>query len=776
MLDPLQSKFIEDNPIGNSLDAFRASFHSIYGDASVPLALDDALEQLGPEDLRNLVLDFLPVVQSLPAACLLPARTGHGTLRTDLLRLELSLYSDNFDLDCVKPLLKSALSNDPDSLIWRQAYNFIAESTLPRPPRPITSSVQDTPWLRNTSSFANSFEHRKYVDNVLKEELGPVYIGLRDFHDTYFGGVDGLAIASEAFFKQCQDGPSPLFRDGWRGWPPVPNQDDVLNWLIDFCEKLVTFSQDQNARPIQRRLLARPNQLIHGPMGKRRMDIGFIDSRAAEDPICHWSQVLVPGELNSSPSADKPLGAWLDLGRHAREVFAAPDTRRFVLGFTICGSVMRVWAFDRVGGIASEQFDINDGLRFVFTILGFLWMDDEQLGFDPTVITTGTERHIEIQRNGSTERIIIDKVIHRARRIAGRGTTCWKAHPEGYPEIQLVVKDSWQCTERDEEGELLHEVMEKGVVNIGRYCHHETVQIRGIDDDIRNNIRRGLDITTATNYQSSRVSLPSNMEIDSSREGRSSSTKRPSSQTDSPIPPSKRSCSAKAPVAALLDRVHRRIILRDYGKPIYKASSRSALLFALVGCLEGHESLYKAGILHRDISINNLMINEDSNNPSWPSFLIDLDLATRENRARASGEKRKTGTRAFMAIGVLLGEQHSFMHDLESFFWVLFWICIHYDAKGEDLGPSEFDTWNYESDNLLAMHKQGLVADEEAFLMMAEKDFSIYYRPLLPWVNRLRRKVFPDGRRWKRLEPELYTSMKTVLREAGESLEVVEGG
>lgn len=62
------------------------------------------------------------------------------------------------------------------------------------------------------------------------------------------------------------------------------------------------------------------------------------------------------------------------------------------------------------------------------------------------------------------------------------------------------------------------------------------------------------------------------------------------------------------------------------------------------------------------------MINDDNENLSWSSFLIDLDLAVKEQREVASGAKGKTGTRAFMAIGVLLGDQHSFMHDLESFF------------------------------------------------------------------------------------------------------------
>jgi hypothetical protein len=68
---------------------------------------------------------------------------------------------------------------------------------------------------------------------------------------------------------------------------------------------------------------------------------------------------------------------------------------------------MGVWEFDRLGGIASEQFDINeDGLQFVSTILGFLWMNEEELGFDPTIMTANDQWFIEIGRNGLTERLI----------------------------------------------------------------------------------------------------------------------------------------------------------------------------------------------------------------------------------------------------------------------------------------------------------------------------------------------------------------------------------
>jgi serine/threonine protein kinase len=176
--------------------------------------------------------------------------------------------------------------------------------------------------------------------------------------------------------------------------------------------------------------------------------------------------------------------------------------------------------------------------------------------------------------------------------------------------------------------------------------------------------------------------------------------------------------------------------------------------------------LRKAGFLHRDISINNLMVNEDDNNPSWPSFLIDLDLAIKEQREGASGARGKTGTRAFMAIGALLGEQHSFRHDLESFFWVLFWICIHYNGPNEERVVPRFEKWNYVDTEELAKLKKGEVAHEGDFIKTAEENFTSYYQPLIPWLNRLRRAVFPNGGRWEREDEGLYTRMREILQEA----------
>jgi len=64
-------------------------------------------------------------------------------------------------------------------------------------------------------------------------------------------------------------------------------------------------------------------------------------------------------------------------------------------------------------------------------------------------------------------------------------------------------------------------------------------------------------------------------------------------------------------------------------------------------------------------------------------------------------------------------EQHSFMHDLESFFWVLFWICIHCDGPGEGKVVAQFDKWNYADTEELARLKKGEISDEGDFIKPA---------------------------------------------------------
>ncbi|POR33159.1 Uncharacterized protein TPAR_06642 [Tolypocladium paradoxum] len=102
---------------------------------------------------------------------------------------------------------------------------------------------------------------------------------------------------------------------------------------------------------------------------------------------------------------------------------------------------------------------------------------------------------------------------------------------------------------------------------------------------------------------------------------------------------------------------------------------------------------------------------------------------------------------------------------------VLFWICVHYDGPGKEVGPTDYESWNYESDNKLVGSKKGVISDEEDFLKIAEDNFTPYYQTLIPWVNRLRRKVFLNSERWKNEDLDLYSKMREVLQAARETEE-----
>jgi hypothetical protein len=519
------------------------------------------------------------------------------------------VVSNDFNISSVISLLHKVINKASDTDIWSAVYSLVTESTPPPRQRPYPDR---TPISFTTGSFVDTSEHRKQFDGALKDELdSSLYIDVPGFFDAFFGEITDLKSVTEGVFRKCQEGGNPLYKEGkgggWRDWPKDAQENEVLEWFKKLINMFLEFARgNEAASNVQRRPLGQPSQHLLGSTTKRKLDIGFANGTKTNKALSYdWSQILVPGELKSNPNTDRRTDTWLDLARYARHVLTAQDTRRYVLGFTLCGSIMRLWEFDRLGGIASPAFDINkEGLQFVSAVLGYLLMDEEQLGFDPTIIESDGKRYIEITRNGKTERLILVELMKRHSSVAGRATTCWKAYCDGDESMMtLVIKDSWQYPERGEEGELLRDATEKNVVNVARYYHHETVHVGGKEDDINNNIRKGLGIMKATDAfrhisASSKAERMAQSRSTSGAPGgasRSTARKRSSSSLNAPLPPNKRSCSASphegGDRSVLPNRIHRRVILRDYGKNIYKASSQVAMLTALEGNIEGERRM-----------------------------------------------------------------------------------------------------------------------------------------------------------------------------------------
>ena len=52
------------------------------------------------------------------------------------------------------------------------------------------------------------------MDNILKEELGPFYIGIPGLYKVFFKEVEGLKKVSVIVFKKCKKGDNPLYIKG----------------------------------------------------------------------------------------------------------------------------------------------------------------------------------------------------------------------------------------------------------------------------------------------------------------------------------------------------------------------------------------------------------------------------------------------------------------------------------------------------------------------------------------------------------------------------------
>ncbi|WVN90076.1 uncharacterized protein L203_105311 [Cryptococcus depauperatus CBS 7841] len=271
------SKVIQDHPIANGLDAFRATFR--------PQIATNIINLRNRRDARKVMLSLLSALLSLPVFSLLQSKTlTEHTVEDDILRLNSAASSKDFDFDCIIPLLEAALADNlEDALIWDRVAAAAAALNVTPPPRLMTLSSQQTPSVHSTGGIMNSFERRNDIDPVLKRELEQVDVELPNFHATFFGRVADLETAAATVFQSCTSGSDPLFRKGWNGWPEDANEGAVIGWFENVTANLVAFAERYRPPQTQRWLLAQPNTPLQGSTVKRKLDIGFVRGPEPEE-------------------------------------------------------------------------------------------------------------------------------------------------------------------------------------------------------------------------------------------------------------------------------------------------------------------------------------------------------------------------------------------------------------------------------------------------------------------------------------------------------------
>ncbi|KAF8574728.1 hypothetical protein K439DRAFT_1624113 [Ramaria rubella] len=327
------------------------------------------------------------------------------------------------------------------------------------------------------------------------------------------------------------------------------------------------------------------------------------------------------------------------LALHTSGLFRKQPNRRFAYGILISERTLEVYMFDRAGGVRSETLDYHrNWVPFCTIIAGISSLQEESLGFDTTITKENGDMYIKTQESGNPQGLsyrVVHEVYH-SDHLLSRGTIVWAVCLDGQND-NLAIKDTWvpSAFEKGKQNEavLLRRARRKGVTNgIAQLRHYEEIQVGTIMDTVVNN--RHMDLSQSAAFD--------------------------------------------------IEKRHVRLVFSSFGVPLDHFSSKLELVTAFHDCVIAHRELYfKAGIIHRDISLGNLLINREGREGNR-GILIDFDHAMRSDVV-SRNPPQLAGTLPFISRNVLLGEEpHSYFDDLESFYYVLCFIATGCTGPGSD--------------------------------------------------------------------------------------------
>ncbi|KAJ2922763.1 hypothetical protein H1R20_g14321, partial [Candolleomyces eurysporus] len=269
----------------------------------------------------------------------------------------------------------------------------------------------------------------------------------------------------------------------------------------------------------------------------------------------------------------------LQMGGYARQMFIQQPNRMFVRCLIITQHRARLFHFDRSGVQYTPLFDYHARPRlFIRLVLGLCSTEESTIGLDKSFQwITGPQGVrlggiLETVRNDKTKikyNLDMEEDIFNRTSISGRGTVCWPVKDSKTGE-RFLIKDYWMSEGRTPEYELLEKV---------RYtpglCHMISHEEGGVETK---DFRGDPSAFTCGNFH---------------------------------------------------NRKSIRITIKFYGTSIDNFKSPQEMLAALRDAIQAHQALYSKGILHRDITHNNVLIGAQGfeSEDGERGVIIDLDMA-----------------------------------------------------------------------------------------------------------------------------------------------------
>ncbi|KAJ3549040.1 hypothetical protein NMY22_g1039 [Coprinellus aureogranulatus] len=333
------------------------------------------------------------------------------------------------------------------------------------------------------------------------------------------------------------------------------------------------------------------------------------------------------------------------LSVYNRQIFIHQPNRNFARSLTVTEKSFQLVHYDRSGAYSTCPFDIHKEARlFIQYVLGLASLNEQDLGLDTSVQwtvnpTTGKKvaGTIKVEASGNENQpptvynLDMEEAPFVRLGICGRGTVGWYAkHPNTGEAV--FIKDAWHTNSGLSECVSLRAA--SGIPGI--------VEMLSWQDNCADTVRYrpAGELTHGDSFK---------------------------------------------------NLTKTRLVLGKHGTSIWFFKTRLQLLCALRDALIGHHALFKRGIIHRDISVLNVLLGHPDAPVGHRGFLIDLDMAgIVENYKCTLPADPFTGTRLYQSYFVLRGGSYyppppppqDYMDELESFFYVLYHLMFGFKKPG----------------------------------------------------------------------------------------------
>ncbi|KAJ2757983.1 hypothetical protein IWQ57_006952, partial [Coemansia nantahalensis] len=310
-------------------------------------------------------------------------------------------------------------------------------------------------------------------------------------------------------------------------------------------------------------------------------------------PNCGAALCLV--EARFDPDDQKQ--AYEQLAMHSRNIYEEQLHRRFLWGLTVCGTLVRACLLMNDKIYASKAVDVASPVgRELLVGLFVNWSlcESTRVGYDPTM-----ERD---EKGGWTIKVFQDgkshvygglEMVFQSYSLLGRRTRCFVGTTKvGSVEKEVLIKDCWPHALKDPADRLRDEIA--FLTDIRDKLHdvpevadkYPVLEVAGIVQVPGRGPANVDDTTTAA-------------------------------MADLVM-------SDTAPPDAMPLREHKRIAMSPVGAPLQTVDSPDELIVAVCDAMEVHtEIVRRCGILHRDISINNILVRRTGDMVG--GMLIDFD-------------------------------------------------------------------------------------------------------------------------------------------------------